>query len=197
MMLGENVNSKVVLDHIPKNSIGLELGVWKGKTSKLFNNLTKELHLVDSWSPIPYRTTSEWESYETYLERYSSLTGSKDEESFFKYYDEVYEQVKNDFKDDASVIIHRMTTEDFFVHANKNNIKVDWVYIDASHDYQECYRDLMNCLEIVNDNGIIFGDDYHDRCKGVIKAVNEFVNNYNKKLQLLNSNQYKIYIGDN
>jgi hypothetical protein len=48
MMVGENHFAAKTLLRIPKDSIGAELGVWKGDSSKLFLKRAKLLYLVDS-----------------------------------------------------------------------------------------------------------------------------------------------------
>lgn len=57
----------------------------------------------------------------------------------------------------------------------KNNIKADLIYIDGSHDYEDVVADLKSYWPLVNDGGIIFGDDYNaGQWPGVVKAVDEF-----------------------
>ena len=57
----------------------------------------------------------------------------------------------------------------------KNNIKADLIYIDGSHDYEDVVADLKSYWPLVNDGGIMFGDDYNpEQWPGVVKAVDEF-----------------------
>jgi len=52
--------------------------------------------------------------------------------------------------------------------------KVDFVWIDADHEYRQVKRDIDNYLPIVKDGGIIGGHDYHcSRALGVAQAVDE------------------------
>ena len=78
---------------IPKDSIGAELGVWKGDSSKLFLKRAKLLYLVDSWSIAPYSESDEHGNYEAYIQRYKKIVGSQDPKDFQKYYDKIYEGV--------------------------------------------------------------------------------------------------------
>jgi hypothetical protein len=48
----------------------------------------------------------------------------------------------------------------------------DLVYIDASHDYDNTYRDLVAYSNLLRAGGVLFGDDYID-WEGVTRAVNE------------------------
>ena len=61
-----------------------------------------------------------------------------------------------------------------------NNVKSDIIYIDASHEYDDVVADLNNYWPLLNENGIMFGDDYW--ISDVRNAVNEFVSE--KKIHL-------------
>lgn len=51
---------------------------------------------------------------------------------------------------------HRMTSHDFF---KKNFDKFDVIFIDGDHNYEQVRQDLIECLKILNTNGIIFLHD--------------------------------------
>jgi hypothetical protein len=56
---------------------------------------------------------------------------------------------------------------------------LDWIYIDAAHDYKSVKQDLDIAFCKVKNGGIIAGHDYHRWGKygkrfGVLEAVNEF-----------------------
>ena len=61
-----------------------------------------------------------------------------------------------------------------------NNVKSDIIYIDASHEYDDVVADLNNYWPLLNENGIMFGDDYW------ISDVRNAVNNFaaNKKIKI-------------
>lgn len=66
---------------------------------------------------------------------------------------------------------------------------LDWVYIDAEHDYKNVKADINAWFPKVRKGGIVSGHDYlkyhvHDYEFGVIEAVDEFCkeNNYSIKL---------------
>jgi hypothetical protein len=50
----------------------------------------------------------------------------------------------------------------------------DLIYIDASHEYGPVKDDIAAFWPLLNDNGIMLGDDYSPSWKGVVQAVNEF-----------------------
>jgi hypothetical protein len=188
-MFGVNVESKHIVNRIKENTIGVELGVWKGSSSEKFAKKTKHLHLVDAWAPESYQVSKEHGTFDDYLERYSKLVGSKNPEDFVKFYDKIYNEVKSKFAG-LPVTIHRMSTDDFFKSFNE---KVDWVYVDAAHDYEGCLKDLRNSISILNKNGTIYGDDYLNK-PGVKAAVDQFVKETGYTLNLVYGSQYEITI---
>ena len=42
----------------------------------------------------------------------------------------------------------------------KNDIKYNFIYIDGSHLLDDIIADFNGCLQIIEDNGIIWMDDY-------------------------------------
>lgn len=189
MMLGKNSQSFSILERIPEDSIGVELGVWKGESSEKFLTKAKYLHLVDSWSVIPYKNNEENGTFEDYLQKYKILVGSSDIDEFQKFYDNIYISVVNKFKG-KNVKIHRMDTKAFFTIFTE---MVDWVYVDAAHDHAGCYFDLINSFKIVKTGGSIFGDDYLNK-PGVRSAVDFFVKEHNLKFYNFYKSQYQIVI---
>ena len=113
MMFGKNPGTDKTWIRIPKDSIGAELGVWRGDSSVKFLNNAKHIHLVDSWSTIPYENSDEFGNYQAYLDRYSILVKSNNPEDFQKYYDKIYNSVVERFKN-SPVTIYRMSTKEWF-----------------------------------------------------------------------------------
>lgn len=188
-MFGKNQESKKVVDRILINSVGVELGVWKGGSSEKFLKRTSHLHLVDAWAPIAYQESKEHGTFEDYLARYRIMVGSDDPKDFEKFYDNVYKEVVEKFKN-KPVTIHRMSTKEFF---KKFNEKVDWVYVDAAHDHEGCYNDLISSLKIVKFGGYIYGDDYLNK-PGVKSAVNQFIKETDLKFDNFFGSQYEIQV---
>uniref|UniRef100_A0A914E1A7 Class I SAM-dependent methyltransferase n=1 Tax=Acrobeloides nanus TaxID=290746 RepID=A0A914E1A7_9BILA len=50
---------------------------------------------------------------------------------------------------------------------------LDWIFIDADHDYEPVLSDIRRFYPLIHRGGILFGHDYD--WNGVKKAVNEFV----------------------
>ena len=173
-----NVDSINIIHLIEKGSRGVEIGVWKGSTTKKFlERKLEKLVLIDPWSVDPYKERGE-EKFNEYIKRYSELVEGKTEEKFQSYYDEVYREVIQLFGRVPSVNIFRSTSSQWF-EENWSGELFDWVYIDGDHSYEGVLYDLEMSQKIVRKGGLIIGDDYkwvgRGGKPGVKKAVDEFV----------------------
>jgi len=189
MMVGKNRYINETVNRMPLNSVGVELGVWRGDSSAVMAQKTSRLHLVDSWSVEPYK---DLEMYEDYIKRYARVTGSDDPEDFTKYYNEVYKSVVKRFAGNLNIQVWRMDTDSFF---NMFEDKVDWFYVDASHEEDGVYKDLVNTYNHLKKQGYgtIYGDDYGNK-KGVVNGVDKFLKDYNLNLNNFYKNQYEIVL---
>lgn len=62
---------------------------------------------------------------------------------------------------------------------------LDFVYIDALHDYESVKADIKAFYPKVKPGGIIAGHDYHkEDWPGVVQAVDEFIKSYNLEFNL-------------
>ena len=190
MMVGYNSNSTNIVECIPKNAVGAEIGVWKGDSSELFlkSASPKQLHLVDPWSFSAFSANLARDELDAHLKKYSVLTGSTEPAAFDRFYDLIYKFVVGRFRAYPNVVIHRMTSTEWFANFEE---KLDWIYIDGDHTYTGCLNDLNNCLTVMKPNGIIFGDDYGNKVD-VKKAVDDFVSAHNFSLRILGQNQFMI-----
>ena len=91
---------------------------------------------------------------------------------------------------DKHVTIHRTTTDEFFENFKE---RVDWVYVDALHNFEGCLSDLRKSLKIVKAGGSIFGDDYGNK-PGVVKAVDAFIAETGLTLDNFYTTQYEIKV---
>ena len=190
MMFGKNPGTDKTWIRIPKDSIGAELGVWRGDSSVKFLNNAKHIHLVDSWSTIPYENSDEFGNYQAYLDRYSILVKSNNPEDFQKYYDKIYNSVVERFKN-SPVTIYRMSTKEWFESFKE---KLDWIYVDASHSFEGCYYDLINAVKFIKPGGTFFGDDYGDKKPNVKKAVDKFIADTGYEFNNFHLDQFEVKI---
>ena len=56
---------------------------------------------------------------------------------------------------------------------NKYKDEIDFLFIDASHTYENCKNDSYNGHKMLKKNGIIFWHDYNG-WPGVTEALNEY-----------------------
>jgi len=147
---------------IPKDGIGAEIGVCKGwnATSLCHIAKPKKLYLCDIWrerhpNMCLIQNPSLWEDDHRLL--VSRLFEREIEAGVVELHREYGGNFLYDLEDDC----------------------LDWIYIDACHDYKSVFIELENSLNKVRKGGLIMGHDYVTNCQvwkaGVIRAVNEFI----------------------
>lgn len=72
--------------------------------------------------------------------------------------------------EDASIIQHRKNMRAFDFGQFKG--LVDFIYIDASHEYEDVILDSQAALNIAHKGSIIVWDDYQSSIPGVVNALN-------------------------
>jgi hypothetical protein len=184
--VGQSSSSRAfLLEMLPKNSIGAEVGVHKGDfSSDLLEWLNpKELHLIDPWKH---------EESDTYKEAWygGKAQGGQAE------MDDRYQSVCDRFDRDISmgrVKTHRGYSTDVFNEFPDEYF--DWIYIDGNHLYEFVKQDLALSLKKTKHKGYITGDDYRSGGwweDGVNKAVDEFVQTSPVKLVEIQNGQFII-----
>lgn len=166
----------LIFDGINTNSVGMEIGVWKGEFSKEIINILKPqlLYLVDPWEFMGH-----------YSDRLYGGFDAKSQEDM----DAIYDNVVNQFKHNNNVKILKIKSDDILNYVPENSL--DWVYIDGNHSYEFVLSDLKNSFKLVKKDGYILGDDYGQE---VEMAVKDFVSEYKSNIEYLTSKiaQFKI-----
>jgi hypothetical protein len=141
------------LKEIAKKSDSIvEIGSWKGRSTKVFlENCKGTVYAVDHWNGT--------ESDNSILAKFG-----------LNVYDEFISNVG--FYDNLKVLRGYSTAI-----AENFNDKVDTVFIDAGHTYEECKADIESWLPKCRK--LICGHDYVENYSGVVKAVNEIFGNVN------------------
>lgn len=62
--------------------------------------------------------------------------------------------------------------------------KVDFVYVDAGHEYEDVKQDIATWWPLISDRGILAGHDFDDTHPGVQRAVREFAEQQNVTVYL-------------
>lgn len=98
-----------------------------------------------------------------------------------------YEKVIKRFENNAFVFVQRGYSYNEVKDFPNNTF--DFIYIDASHLYEDVKRDLNDWLPKLKDGGIMAGHDYAKISNfGVIQAVDEFCLEHNFEMIILNEN---------
>jgi hypothetical protein len=174
--MNENRNKRIkqknnIIDtYISDNSVGLEIGVFKGGfASHILNRKKiKKLYLLDPWSvqvQYPGRL----------------YDGKRHNMS------EVERNVRKSFGNMSNVEIIKDISTNVRKYIGENEL--DWVYVDGNHSYKFVLEDLENCRDLVKKNGYIMCDDYNWRGPnknelGPKKAIHEFATKYNLEVIL-------------
>ena len=141
-MMGNPVNKDAVhiFGAIPPDTVGAEIGVWMGSSSRQFlQKRPKYLYLVDPWACSGYDEAIEADdptySLDAMLnkDQYVRMVKGNTVEKFDKYYDDVAEKVIEEFGSKDNVMICRQTATEWF--NQYDGPPLDWIYIDGDHSY--------------------------------------------------------------
>jgi len=148
---------------IPKNSIILEIGVFKGEFAKDILKIThpSELYLVDIWE-------GRWGS------------GDKDGNNYVEISDmeSVYLNLFNQIKDKSNIHVIRSKSVSF-LQSCKDSL-FDVIYVDGDHTEEAVYSDMVNSFAKIKPDGLLMGHDYHHQIE---IAVNRFCRDYNQMIE--------------
>jgi hypothetical protein len=165
-----------LLNLLPKNLTIAELGVFKGEFSEVILSIMNpsKLYLVDLFPT-------------------EMCSGDKDGNNMtHANLSIVLEQLTNKYQDNKKIKLCKSTTYEFL--SDLSDYYLDAVYIDADHTYEGVKKDLDLSLSKVKNGGIIMGHDYCEQFKGVMKAVDEFCANYNKKISYITKDGCPTYL---
>jgi len=165
----------------------LELGVYLGWNAKnIVHKLNPSiLYLLDTWSSEdflkaykPYENIPKWmDPPEAHFGYYQG--NAYDDAHWLG----IYNCVVKTFNDLDNVIVHRGSPDNLFEFASTvlGGGKGDFLYIDAAHQYELIFKDLMLYSELASPNGII---QLNDCCHsaygikqnlGVLEAATKFI----------------------
>lgn len=173
---GDDPIFKKLVEEVKPKTI-IEVGSWKGQSSIAMANATKELNLnstlycVDTWlggiDIDPKFTKNRFGYPNVYFDFLTNVVNSECQDIIIPC-------------PNTSVCFHQVF--------KKENIKADLIFIDASHQEEDVYRDIVLYWELLNDGGILYGHDYP--CKGVKRAVLKFASEYNLQVT---SESYEVF----
>lgn len=139
---------------ILKLNIGAEVGVLMGNTSAYLLKHFPDLKLL---CIDPYKSYDE--------------IGEERSQKAMDYYDQVAGWQLGEFGERA----HRLKATSLEVAASMRDGGLDFVFIDASHEYPDVKLDIAAWYPKIRPGGLFSGHDY--RWPGVKRAVDEFAEN--------------------
>lgn len=169
---------------LPAGSIGCEVGVWKGYNAiDILNNTSVgKLFLCDAWR------RQVWSKHE----QQSDAQHEKD-------LAECRHHIRGHLPSGRAVIVRGTSAE---VALNDKTIPpLDWVYVDACHEYEFVLEDLRNWSRRLKPSGVIMGHDFTDTHPnaikwgfGVVKAVNDFCEKEGWELVAVTQEDFPSYM---
>jgi predicted O-methyltransferase YrrM len=148
----------------PTGSHFVEVGTWKG-TSACF----MAVEIINSGKDIRFDCVDTWDFVE--VETISS---------------ELYKDLYNVFLKNIAPVCNQITPvreiswQAAELYADRS---LDFVFIDASHNYESVSKDISAWFPKLKKTGIIAGHDYMDYFPGVVRAVNEFFHEHVHKIR--------------
>lgn len=176
-------------NHIPKDGVGVELGVARGLNAINLFHITrpKKLHLVDRW-------TSEQPAIGSLGGPVNHPVNKKHRESFDNYGEHVSSLFSKQVEE-GSVELHRTDSRLWLTKQPKNSL--DWVYLDTNHDYNSTRNEIQDCLAPLKHGGLLCGHDFHINRfwgLGVVAPLIEAIQEGSLVLEALSSDDWPSYI---
>jgi len=153
---------KRVVEEFPSGSKFVEVGSWKGRSSACL-----AVEIANSGKEIDLYCVDTWEG----------SVEHKDYDNINSLYDVFIENMKPVEKYYFPLKISSVDASKKF-----KDKSLDFVFLDASHEYEDVKNDIIKWLPKVKPGGILAGHDYyvdgHDWFPGVKQAVNEQLKNF-------------------
>jgi hypothetical protein len=145
--------AKMCCEELPYQPVFVEIGVWAGSTTQYAVKAGCKCFAVDTWEGS-----------------HSDFSGM-DADRFGG--DNILRAFCKNMRADLFTNVFPLKgTSQFWANAWPKDLPIDFVYIDADHEYIEVKRDIEYWTPLVRKGGIIAGHDYN-LFPGVNKAVEE------------------------
>lgn len=158
----QNLYSEMV-EKFPNNSHFVEVGSWKGMSACYM-----AVEIINSNKNIKFDCVDTWKYYDWFTDI--------SEGAFEGVYDVFLKNI--DPVKDTINIVRELSWE---APLKYDDNSLDFIFIDASHDYESVKKDIISWLPKLKENGVMAGHDYNHT--PVLTAVTEVlgVNNVTPK----------------
>ena len=145
-----------VLQMLPRHSVGMEVGVFRGHFSQMICRIVepRKLFLVDPWTKLG--ETFGWGKAYTNFDTLTTAAAKAEAEARVGLYPAT-----------ESVIVEGT----YPACADRIETPLDWAYLDASHRYDRTLLELRQLDRHVAETGFILGDDWEPRPDGAHHGV--------------------------
>lgn len=150
----EDLYSKIVKD-LSDGSHIVEIGSWKGKSTAFL-----AVEILNSRKNIKFDCIDTWKG--------SKEHGLSNDTEYNQLYDTFISNISP-----VKSICNPIRSTSIEAASLYKDLSLDFVYIDASHDYENVKLDIQSWYPKIKLGGIIAGHDYEPRWSGVVQAVNE------------------------
>lgn len=82
----------------------------------------------------------------------------------------------------SAITYSKMKSEEFW---KINKLKFDFIYVDGSHEPQDCLLDLEMALRFLNENGIIWIDDYGSDYKSLHETIDLWIRKNQSTIEIV------------
>ena len=147
-----------IVNHFPNKSHFVEVGVWKGMSAAYM-----AVEIINSGKDIRFDCIDTWEFVPSQAEIPPHLFKGL-YEVFMKNIEPVKHQINP---------VQAISWDGAALYEDNS---LDFVFIDAAHDYKSVIKDIQSWFPKVKKEGVIAGHDYD--CPDVRKAVTEFFQGY-------------------
>lgn len=172
-----------LLEMLPKNSIGAEIGVHLGEFSARILEVVapRRLYLIDPW---------EHQTGDEYVNAWYGGEAEGGQAEMDSRYAAIQRRFANQIAGGQVSICRGYSSEEL---EKLDDESLDWVYIDGNHLYDFVKVDLEVSFRKVKQGGLVCGDDYTDGGwwkGGVKRAVDEYAATMPGSLIQLKNNQF-------
>lgn len=152
-----------MVEKFPSGSYFVEVGSWKGKSSAFMC-----VEIINSEKQIKFDCVDTWEGSKEHKNN-SELS------NLYQIFKENMRPLEGYYTD-----LKMKSMEAVQLYEDES---LDFVFIDASHEYEDVRDDITHWISKVKKGGILAGDDYNSGWEGVIKAVDETFGKENIKVK--------------